>query len=355
MPLLTRRAFLGASAASVCHFASGLAQPAEPKVDVAFFVVGDTHYLAAKDDPQKLDPRSGPTNARLVDHLNRLPGTAIPEKAGGGAVLMPRGVIHVGDLIDSGDKNAEPFLKMQQREWDAFAEDYGLTGKDGRLKYPVFEVHGNHDTPQGDGLAVKKIIERNKKRPGLASVSKNGLHYSWDWGPVHFVNLGIVVGSVKDVARKRRYNALDSLDFLIADLKEKVGTSGRPVILTHHVDVARNTTEPDPKAPASNKEWDPADVRGYYDALKAYNVIAVFYGHTHVRNIFKWDGATAKAAQGVSVFNVDNGAHFNFKDQAIFYVQVSNGELLVREFATVDRWETAAWTPQTWVTKTGTK
>ena len=30
-------------------------------------------------------------------------------------------------------------------------------------------------------------------------------------------------------ARRRRYAALDSLDFLVADLKDKVGSSGRPV------------------------------------------------------------------------------------------------------------------------------
>ena len=105
-------------------------------------------------------------------------------------------------------------VKMQQTEWAAFTDAYGLTGKDGKLKVPVYEVHGNHDSPRGDGLAVKKIAERNKARPGVTNVSKNGVHYSWDWGGLHFVCLGIVVGQVADLARKRRYDPLGSLEFL---------------------------------------------------------------------------------------------------------------------------------------------
>ncbi|MFY8201756.1 MAG: hypothetical protein ACOVLE_13855, partial [Pirellula staleyi] len=92
------------------------------------------------------------------------------------------GVIHAGDLIDSGDKDSPNHRKMQRTEWSNYAADYGLTGQDGRLKLPLYEVYGNHDSPSGDGHAVKQIVERNKKRPGLVNVADNGLHYSWDWG-----------------------------------------------------------------------------------------------------------------------------------------------------------------------------
>lgn len=346
MTHLSRRDFLGVSAAS-----AGLALAAkapEPALDLAFFLVGDTHFLADKADPDKLDPRSADTNRRLIDQLNRLPGTKIPDGAGGGTVATPRGLIHAGDLIDTGDKTGAANERMQRREWAAYAEEFGLTGKDGRLKLPVYEVHGNHDSPPGDGLVVKKIVERNKTRPGLVNVSKNGLHYSWDWGPVHFVNLGIVVGSVKEVTRKRRYNPLDSLAFLVSDLADKVGKSGRPVVLTHHVDVARYSTPPDPEGPASNKEWDPCDVRGYHEALANYNVIAILYGHTHARNLFRWDGTTKKAVRGIPVFNVDNSAHFNSAAQAFFYFHLQGEQMTVREHATADRWETGEWTAQSW-------
>ena len=341
---LNRRQFVAAAGA--------LALPASVQADagrdepVAFFLVGDTHFLADKDDPAKLDPRSTAVTGRLVDLLNRLPGTGIPPAAGGGQVLAPRGVIHAGDCIDTGDKAN---VTMQQTEWAAFADAYGLTGADGRLKVPVYEVHGNHDSPRGDGLAVQKIAGRNKTRPRVTNVSRNGVHYSWDWGRVHFVNLGIVVGQVADVARKRRYAPLDSLDFLVSDLREKVGTSGRPVVITHHVDVLRYAQPlPVEDKKAQGMEWDPVDVKGFFDALRGYTVAAILYGHTHARNVYRWDGTNKPARDGIPTFNVDNSSHFGGKQQAFFYFEVRPDRVLVREYRTADAWETGGWAPQTW-------
>src|SRR5436190_1132851 len=78
------------------------------------------------------------------------------------------------DCIDTGD---QANLKAQQTEWTAFSDLFGLTGKDGKLKFPIYEVHGNHDGVKSDVLVIKKITERNKTRPGVTNVSKNGLHY----------------------------------------------------------------------------------------------------------------------------------------------------------------------------------
>jgi predicted phosphodiesterase len=343
---ITRRQFAAATAATTIPAVARAAAP-EPKDEpVAFFLVGDTHFLADRENAAKLDPRSAGVTSRLVDLLNTLPGTEVPKAAGGGSVLAPRGVIHAGDCIDTGDKAN---VKMQETEWAAFADAYGLTGKDGRLKVPVYEVHGNHDSPRGDGLAVKKIAERNKSRPGVTNVSANGLHYSWDWGGVHFVALGIVVGEVAGVARKRRYAPLGSLEFLVSDLKEKVGTSGRPVVVTHHVDVLRYAQPlPVDDRKAQGMEWDPADVRGFHDALKGYTVAAILYGHTHARDVYHWDGTNKAAREGVPTFNVDNSSHFGGKQQAFFYFEIRSGEVLVREYQTADAWETGFWTPQTW-------
>ena len=58
---------------------------------VAFFVVGDTHYLANKETPERMDVRSTEICGRLVDTLNRLPGSAIPDAAGGGVVAQVAG------------------------------------------------------------------------------------------------------------------------------------------------------------------------------------------------------------------------------------------------------------------------
>jgi predicted phosphodiesterase len=346
---LNRRQFLAASAAGVGLPAiAGAADPKPKDGPVAFFLVGDTHYLANQETTAKLDARSEGVTGRLIDVLNRLPGTPIPREAGGGMVLAAHGVIHAGDCIDTGDKAN---VKMQETEWAAFTDGFGLTGKDGKLKVPVYEVHGNHDSPRGDGLAVKKIIERNKSRPDVTNVSKNGVHYSWDWSQVHFVNLGIVVGQVATINRKRRYAPLGSLDFLVSDLKEKVGASGRPVVITHHVDMLRYAQSlPVEDKKAEGMEWDPADVQGFHDALRGYNVAAILYGHTHARNVFRWDGSAKRAEKGIPVFNVDNSSHFASLGQAFYYFEIGADRLTVREYQTTDGWKTGSWTPQTWST-----
>ncbi len=73
-------------------------------------------------------------------------------------------------MIDSLDKNGRPYPAMQRVEWQRFVADYGLTGKDGRIPLPVYEIHGNHDRPQGDTFVVDAIIERNKRRPASGLV-----------------------------------------------------------------------------------------------------------------------------------------------------------------------------------------
>ena len=354
---MNRRRFLQLSASATGLFAlrplfaaDGAAVP-EGKC-ASFLLASDTHYLADKANPGVLDDTSRDINARLIEWLNKLPGTTIPDEAGGGKVADVQGVIHSGDLIDSGDKTGEANVAMQKTEWAAFTADWGLNGGDGKLRYPVREVWGNHDGPQGKGLVIDALKERNTRRKDV-NVSANGMHFSWDWNGVHFINIGIVVGAVKEIERPRRYASLESLAFLTSDLAERVGDSGRPVVITHHVDVARYCAPLDP-AVVSKNEWDYADVAAYHAVLVKYRIAAILYGHTHVRKIFPWDGTTPKfgkdapPVKGIAVFNTDNSGHFKSETQALMYFQVTEKEVIAREFATPDGWLTAAWTPEVW-------
>ena len=229
-----------------------------------------------------------------------------------------------------------------------FRSDYGLTGREGRLKYPVYEVHGNHDSPNGEGIAIDGLIERTKRRE-VASRSANGLHYSWDWGPLHCINLGIVVGENRDGQQRRRYNPMESLEFLIGDLQQHAAKPGRPVLITHHIDVLRYSKDCNATDPGNlNLEWHPCDVRKYYETIRNYNVLAILYGHTHVRNVQHWDGTPQKAESGIPALNIDNSSHFSGGNQAFFYIEISNKELLVRECATKDSWASSFWTPTVW-------
>jgi hypothetical protein len=129
----------------------------------------------------------------------------------------------------------------------------------------------------------------------------------------------------------------------------QVGTSGRPVIVTHHIDVLRYAQPlPIEDSRAKGMEWDPADVRGYHDVLRGYNCIGVMYGHTHARNVFRWDGSARRADNGIPVFNVDNSSHFAGKQQALFYFEIGRERLTAREYQTADAWETGSWSPQMW-------
>lgn len=315
---------------------------------IRFFAIGDTHYFANEKSTTELMESSVINCHGLIDTLNKLPGTQIPESIGGGSVGPVQGVIHAGDIIDTGDKRGKTQESMQQREWDGFVSDFGLTGSEGRLKFPVYEVHGNHDSPGGDGLVIEGLIERSKKRSVL-SRSANGLHYSWDWGPVHCINLGIVVGQDPMIQQRRRYNPMDSLDFLIGDLQQHASDSSRPVLITHHVDVVRYSKACDgTDATNLGMEWNPCDVQAYYETIRKHNVLAVLYGHTHVRNILHWNGTQQKAEQGIPLLNIDNSSHFSGGNQAFFYIEIDSNELRVREVATKDSWATHYWTPSLW-------
>ena len=342
--LLNRRRFLTGSAAALAgaYLAPGARAATAPLT--SFFVLGDTHFLADKNEPEKMTANSAAYTSRLVDTLNKLPGTEFSGEAGGGTVPAPNGVLHVGDVIDTGDKTGPVPLAMQRTEWAAYVAQFGLTGTEGRLRYPVIEIAGNHDAPQGTGHAIEQMAARQRVRKNLKAISKNGVHSSWEWGGVHFVTLGLIVGTDSSVDRKRRYAALDSLAFLKEDLANT--PKDRPLVIMHHVDMARYTVAK-PDVDYTKWEWDPADVAAFHSTIKERRA-AIFYGHTHRREIFRWDGNSTKADNGVAVFNSNKAAHFSGPVQAFFHVEVRGDGLLVRERETGDGWLTSSWTPQVW-------
>lgn len=344
--MLTRRAFLRQTAFATAVTCFPAAFAAADAI-ASFFVVGDTHYRAAEENFRRLDPVSAHYNRRLIDWLNKLPGTAFSRELGGLTVPKPHGVVHAGDIVDSGDEIGAK-LKKADTEMAAFTTEWGLNGTEGRLRWPVREVHGNHDAPRGETVVTDAIKSRNQRRAGLINLSPNGLHYSWDWAGVHFVALGIVVGGAPEITRRRHYAPLGSLTFLQEDLAAHVGKSGRPVVVVHHVDAPRySETLPDDRI--INREWDYGDVHAYYSLLREYRVAAAICGHTHTRNVFRWDGTNnPRSAQGVPFLNTDNAALFYNATQAFLHVSITRAHLFVREFATNDGWITGAWTPQVW-------
>jgi cytolysin (calcineurin-like family phosphatase) len=199
-----------------------------------------------------------------------------PDELGGGAVGEPRGVVVLGDCIDDGDRivNGQNISAEQYRY---FSADFGVNGE-GRVKWPAFEGWGNHDGPpvgaEKHGFSFQAQLKaRNKARleKGLiTNLSDNGLHYSWDWDDVHLVQLNLYPADKQRAGVRYSpiwHNPQGALTFLKKDLLEKVGDTGRPVVLMSHCGFDTDW-------------WTPDDWRELYDAVRKYNIVLYLYGHS---------------------------------------------------------------------------
>jgi len=246
--------------------------------NVTFISTSDCHFEAVDN----LD-----RNQRDIDTvraINAITDISWPDELGGDRIQSPRGVVVLGDVIDDGDMKVND-VNVSEKQYANFVECFGLDGKDGLLAYPVFETWGNHDGPpegkEKNGFSFQSQLKKRnvlRKEKGLISnISENGLHYSWDWDDVHFVQLGIYP------ADKQRegihyspewHNPQNALTFLKNDLAKNVGSSGRPVVLMAHMGFDTDW-------------WVQADWEEFYKAVKQYNVILYIYGHTGT-GVMEW-------------------------------------------------------------------
>jgi cytolysin (calcineurin-like family phosphatase) len=249
--------------------------PADDETEaVTFLVTSDCHYEVIRNVDRN------DRNRATIERMNALPGEPWPEQLGGGKIGTPRGVLVLGDLIDDGDRRDE-----SPGQWRNFEQQFGLDGTDGLLKYPVFEGWGNHDGPpvgtEKFGFSVQARIKdrnvRRRKAGRIGNVSENGLHYSWDWGKVHFVQMNLYPADRQHP--KVRYSLpwhdpQGAFTFVKHDLQASIGDSGRSVVVLSHCGFDTDW-------------WHPDDWAAFYEAVKPYNVIAYFYGHTGT-GLRKW-------------------------------------------------------------------
>lgn len=287
------------SATFIAAMLALLALSAAAQDRITFCHIGDTHYNARHEEFESQRQRM----QGFIDLINGIPGTPYPD-AIGGVVGKPMGVFVVGDLTES-----------READFDAFAEDWGLVGGDGRLAFPVYEGAGNHDGPPSTherGVVRRAIIERNPHRVHLASLSENGLHYSLDYGDVHFVQLNEYGGQDNDerYPGNRAYNrkgqaygnpAEKSLQFLAATLAEHVGDSGRPVILCQHYGFNGWPLNPWGDELAW---WTEEHALRLWEVIEGYNVIAILVGHCHSHTVMRWNGIPVYHMDAVRGFGV---------------------------------------------------
>ena len=112
--------------------------------------------------------------------------------------------------------------------------------------------------------------------------------------------------------------------------------------MVHHIDAARYSRVV-PEDKARHQEWDHGDVAAYHHAREPYRVAAWSRGHTHARNLFRWDGTpdTKHKEHGIPFLNTDNTRHFGRLAQAFLPIEASMRLLRLPEFATKDGWQAA--------------
>ncbi len=212
--------------------ASGAARAAD-RPTITFFVASDSHFGATGMEDQ---------NRALVAQMNAMPGTEYPPELGG-RVDAPRGVLFTGDTTDTGDLD----------QFALFEQIYGLTGRDGLLRFPVYESIGNHDVN-----ATSPIKDKAQARHG-------GTDYGFAWDDVQFLCLDMYPD-----AKTRAW---------LAGQLERVGRD-RPVVLYFHYSL---------EGPYSDF-WDQADKDAFAQTIEGYDVLAIFHGHEHRVGHYDWHG-----------------------------------------------------------------
>jgi 3',5'-cyclic AMP phosphodiesterase CpdA len=271
-PGISRRAALARLAA-----AGGCAVCARPLLAAAPAADPDLTFFVVSDPQVHLEKWGTAGTEATIRTLNALPGRDFPL---GGTVAEPRAVLVTGDLVDA---VADP------RHWEAYQRLFDPNGK-ALLKYRVFECIGNHDlAPESAtdfSVVQREFIARNQRRQGpeVFRYDAHHYHYSWDWGPLHLVNLNLFPGNQHRPVYDREApwnNPRRSLDFLRDDLRATVADSGRPVILFWHYGLRGWGLE---------KWWLPEDLTALKQTIEPYNVVLILHGHEHAFAQYTWEG-----------------------------------------------------------------
>jgi cytolysin (calcineurin-like family phosphatase) len=250
--------------------------------DTTFLVAADIHLDSTAVRAAVVDS--------VIDLMNSVNGTPVMGVAG--KSYNPFGLFVIGDLTDSGS----------DIQWAQFTSLFGLNGEKD-LAMPVFETFGNHDGKTG-GVVREGITARNSARSTKVNSSPNGIHYSFDRGGIHFVVLGSYPGGVWDPECgwchyfKESFRESEmSLEFLKSDLAMNLRSRKQPVVLFFHYGWDD----------FSLLWWTGKEQEAFAEAIKEYNVAAIFHGHNHSAAAYKWNGidvfSSGSPQRGSSVGN----------------------------------------------------
>jgi cytolysin (calcineurin-like family phosphatase) len=233
--------------------------------EITFIVASDLHFNGDSTRMVVFD-----TVTRMMNSTVELIGNSE-----GAKVSMPFGAFLTGDLTEGG--TAE--------QWKQFIEVFGLNGEK-RLQMPVFETFGNHDGNSG-GIVREGIRERNIQRKGVTMISDNGLHYAIRKKGNLFIVLGSYPADEWDPTCEwcHYFNETfrepeGSLTFLRSVLEENKEGKDLPVFLFFHYGWDS----------FSQLWWTKAEQSSLLEAIAGTDVQAIFHGHNHAVESYKWNG-----------------------------------------------------------------
>ncbi|HEV3198895.1 MAG TPA: hypothetical protein VGZ73_13345 [Bryobacteraceae bacterium] len=277
-----------------------VAQAKNTPFDVSFYVTSDVHFFRTSF---RL-----PDQVRHVRMMNEFHGLrrTWPASIGFPDSPFPRpwGVLMAGDLT----------LEGKAEELGAYRLLYEPGTTADSIVYPVFQGLGNHDIDLTNGNSVSRMFDYIQKSMGCGvDVDSVSHSYSWDWNQLHIIQLNVWAGFESPAGPVK-----SGLPWLAQDLANRVGNSGRPVLIIQHagcdsLSIGTNTnngaTDRTPTTcgdadGAKNGLWTAANRQTFFNVIRHYNVIGLFTGHTHAAEIHRaWE---LKDSSGNPVIRLDN-------------------------------------------------
>ncbi len=218
---------------------------------VRFLVMGDPQYWNTKDELKKT---ADATLYRMKVILNNNRSAV-------------RGAIISGDMTQNGS--------IKERD------NYYIPGLGKEKEHRFFDGLGNHDVVKGRMIMTKYVRQKSRATTATNREPNGRPHYSWDWHDVHFIQANVYPGNdphndtTLDLPGT---DPNDALSFIQLDLfahdpsATNVNPSDKPVVIIQHYGFDS----------FSLKGWTEAQRVAYWNAIKNYNVIAIFNGHSHL-------------------------------------------------------------------------
>jgi len=210
-----------------------------------------------------------------------------PEK-----VEKPKGLLLCGNLTTGSALN---WTGYWFRRWHTgFDHLFKVDGRN-MLRYPVYEGYGevDHQHPK----ILYNLLLRNRLRESPLYLSENGLHYSWNWEGIHFVNLNLYPG--------RKESCRGSLDFLRDDLSRNLERADQPIIIYHYYPYKN-----------SDSKWSKREKEAAFKIMKGKNIIAIFATGTENKK-HRWNG--------LDIYNVATMR----KEMNYFVCHIKDDELII--------------------------